>query len=217
MDLNLALQEVSYKIVYVGPGLSGKTTNLQQINALTPANLREKLKSVGTHTERTLFFDLLPITAGTVKGMTVRLRLYTVPGQVFYRHVRQQVLQEVDGVVFVADSAVERLEANQSAMLDLFTLMKEDLGRPITPDFPLVIQYNKRDLPTAVPIRDLDEDINPWEFPTTQATASEGKGVLETLHLLQHILVPDAVGLPADPHGAVLRLPAGSRVVAKAK
>jgi signal recognition particle receptor subunit beta len=177
---NYAKREIVFKIVYVGPGLGGKTTNLERIYEKVPADKRGELLNLKTATERTLAFDLLHLDVGTVNGFSVGLRLHTVPGQVFYRHTQAAILKNVDGIVFVADSDPARLEASEVSMYDLFDLMR-DQDAPITPEFPLLIQYNKRDLPGASSIATLDAALNPWGFPTAESVARDGVGVMETL------------------------------------
>src|SRR5438045_2591733 len=160
--INYASREINCKLVYYGPGLGGKTTNLEHIYGKVSPDTRGKLISLATETERTLFFDFLPVDLGTIRGFKTRFHLYTVPGQVYYNASRKLILKGVDGIVFVADSQIERMEANQEAMQNLYDNMSEygyDLTR-----MPFVIQYNKRDLPNAAPIRDLQAALNPgWE------------------------------------------------------
>ena len=160
--INYASREINCKIVYYGPGLGGKTTNLEFVyNKVTP-NTRGKMVSLATETERTLFFDFLPIDLGTIRGFKTRFHLYTVPGQVYYNASRKLILKGVDGVVFVADSQVERTEANVESMQNLYDNMAE-YGYDLT-KIPFVIQYNKRDLPNAAPIKELQAQLNPgWE------------------------------------------------------
>jgi signal recognition particle receptor subunit beta len=160
--INYASREINCKIVYYGPGLGGKTTNLEHVYGKVSPDTRGKLISLATETERTLFFDFLPVDLGTIRGFKTRFHLYTVPGQVYYNASRKLILKGVDGIVFVADSQIERMEANQEAMQNLYDNMAEygyDLTR-----MPFIIQYNKRDLPNAAPIRDLQAALNPgWE------------------------------------------------------
>ena len=160
--INYAAREINCKIVYYGPGLGGKTTNLEHIYGKVKPDTRGKLISLATETERTLFFDFLPVDLGTIRGFNTRFHLYTVPGQVYYNASRKLILKNVDGIVFVADSQVERMEANLESMQNLYDNMAEygyDLTR-----MPFVIQYNKRDLPNAAPISDLQAALNPgWE------------------------------------------------------
>jgi signal recognition particle receptor subunit beta len=162
--INYAAREINCKIVYYGPGLGGKTTNLEHIYGKVKPDTRGKLISLATETERTLFFDFLPVDLGTIRGFNTRFHLYTVPGQVYYNASRKLILKNVDGIVFVADSQVERMEANLESMQNLYDNMAEygyDLTR-----MPFVIQYNKRDLPNAAPVGDLQNALNPgWEPP----------------------------------------------------
>jgi signal recognition particle receptor subunit beta len=160
--INYSSREINCKIVYYGPGLCGKTTNLQWIYNKTNPDLKGKMISLATETERTLFFDFLPVDLGTIRGFRTRFHLYTVPGQVYYNASRKLILKGVDGVVFVADSQMERMEANVEAMQNLYDNMAEH-GYDIT-RMPFVIQYNKRDLPNAASITELQEALNPgWE------------------------------------------------------
>ena len=160
--INYMAREINCKIVYYGPGLGGKTTNLEIVYGNVEPDTRGKLISLATETERTLFFDFLPVDLGTIRGFKTRFHLYTVPGQVYYNASRKLILKGVDGIVFVADSQIERMEANQEAMQNLYDNMAE-YGYDLT-KMPFVIQYNKRDLPNASPIRDLQAALNPgWE------------------------------------------------------
>ena len=160
--INYASREINCKLVYYGPGLGGKTTNLEHVYGKVNPNARGKLISLATETERTLFFDFLPVDLGTVRGFKTRFHLYTVPGQVYYNASRKLILKGVDGVVFVADSQLERMEANIESMQNLYDNMAEygyDLTR-----IPFVVQYNKRDLPNAAPLKDLQAALNPgWQ------------------------------------------------------
>jgi hypothetical protein len=160
--INYASREINCKIVYYGPGLGGKTTNLEHVYGKVKPDTRGKLISLATETERTLFFDFLPVDLGTIRGFKTRFHLYTVPGQVYYNASRKLILKGVDGIVFVADSQVERMEANLEAMQNLYDNMAE-YGYDLT-KMPFVIQYNKRDLPNAAPLAELQETLNPgWE------------------------------------------------------
>ncbi len=162
--INYAAREINCKIVYYGPGLGGKTTNLEHIYGKVKPDTRGKLISLATETERTLFFDFLPVDLGTIRGFNTRFHLYTVPGQVYYNASRKLILKNVDGVVFVADSQIERMEANLESMQNLYDNMAE-YGYDLT-KIPFVIQYNKRDLPNAAPVADLQAALNPgWEHP----------------------------------------------------
>lgn len=160
--INYASREINCKIVYYGPGLGGKTTNLENVYGKVKPDTRGKLISLATETEGTLFFDFLPVDLGTIRGFKTRFHLYTVPGQVYYNASRKLILKGVDGIVFVADSQVERMEANLEAMQNLYDNMAE-YGYDLT-KMPLVIQYNKRDLPNAAPLDELQNTLNPgWE------------------------------------------------------
>lgn len=175
-----AANEIAFKIVYWGVGLSGKTSNFQYVWHRTPPDRRSEMKSIATETERTLFFSLLPTTLGPIDGRAVRLWLFCVPGSVFYDMSRGLILKGVDGIVFVADSQATRIEGNVESMESLVSTLAEVEGRGLN-DVPLVLQYNKRDLPSAMPIADLDRALNPHGRPTCEAVASRGTGVFDTL------------------------------------
>lgn len=169
--INYASREINCKIVYYGPGLGGKTTNLEHIYGKVSPDARGKLISLATETERTLFFDFLPVDLGTIRGFKTRFHLYTVPGQVYYNASRKLILKGVDGVVFVGDSQVERMEANQESMQNLYDNMAE-YGYDLT-KIPFVVQYNKRDLPNAAPLSELQSALNPgWEIVDTSRQRS---------------------------------------------
>jgi len=157
--INYASREINCKLVYYGPGLGGKTTNLEFVYNKVSPNSRGKLISLATETERTLFFDFLPVDLGTIRGFKTRFHLYTVPGQVYYNASRKLILKGVDGVVFVADSQIERMEANIESMQNLYDNMAQH-GYNLT-TIPFLIQYNKRDLPNAATIRELQAALNP--------------------------------------------------------
>jgi signal recognition particle receptor subunit beta len=157
--INYASREINCKLVYYGPGLGGKTTNLEHIYRKVAPDTRGKMVSLATETERTLFFDFLPVDLGTIRGFKTRFHLYTVPGQVYYNASRKLILKGVDGVVFVADSQIERMEANIESMQNLYDNMVQ-YGYSLT-KIPFLIQYNKRDLPNAAPIKDLQAALNP--------------------------------------------------------
>lgn len=160
--INYASREINCKIVYYGPGLGGKTTNLEYVYGKVSPSTRGKLISLATETERTLFFDFLPVDLGTIRGFRTRFHLYTVPGQMYYNASRKLILKGVDGVVFVADSQRDRAEANLESMQNLYDNMAA-YGYDIT-RMPFIIQYNKRDLPNAAPLAELQEMLNPgWE------------------------------------------------------
>lgn len=177
--INYSSREINCKIVYYGPGLCGKTTNLQFIFKKTNPDSKGKMISLATESERTLFFDFLPLNLGSVKGFKVRFHLYTVPGQVFYDASRKLILKGVDGVVFVADSQMERMEANIESMDNLKKNLQEQ-GYSLD-SLPFVVQYNKRDLPSAVSVGELNKALNAKGVPHFEATASDGPGVFETL------------------------------------
>lgn len=179
--INYASREINCKIVYYGPGLCGKTTNLQYIYDKTNPGAKGKLISLATETDRTLFFDFLPLELGTVRGFKTRFHLYTVPGQVFYDASRKLILKGVDGVIFVADSQVERMDANVEAVENLVINLKGQ-GYDLH-TIPYVLQLNKRDLPNVVPIDEMKQQLmrkNPEE-PVFEAVAARGVGVFETL------------------------------------
>ena len=177
--INYVAREINCKIVYYGPGLGGKTTNLQYIYQVTSSENKGKLVSLATETERTLFFDFLPIDLGQIRGFRTRFHLYTVPGQVFYDSSRKLILKGVDGVVFVADSQEERLDANLESVSNL-TQNLEEQGFDIQ-KLPYVLQLNKRDLPDAMPVEDLKQQLLVKEEPVIEAVAPQGVGVLPSL------------------------------------
>lgn len=180
--INYSSREINCKLVYYGPGLCGKTTNLQYIYNKTREDAKGKMISLATETERTLFFDFLPLSLGEIRGFRTRFHLYTVPGQVFYDASRKLILKGVDGVCFVADSQMERMEANIESLENLRENLTEqgyDLDK-----LPYVIQYNKRDLPSAVPVEELSEMLNPTRVPEYEAVAVSGGGVFDTLKAL---------------------------------
>src|SRR6201991_2354062 len=177
--INYASREINCKIVYYGPGLCGKTTNLQYIFDSTAPQARGKLISLATETDRTLFFDFMPLELGTVRGFKTRFHLYTVPGQVFYDASRKLILKGVDGVVFVADSQEARLEANVESIRNLDKNLREQ-GYDIA-TIPYVLQFNKRDLPSALPTDELYRKLNIKREPTFEAVAPTGAGVFDTL------------------------------------
>jgi signal recognition particle receptor subunit beta len=177
--INLAAREINYKIVYYGCGLCGKTTNIQYIHRRINPSARGRLVSLATEEERTLYFDFLPLSVGTVKGLRTRFHLYTVPGQSFYNASRKLVLQGTDGVVFVADSQLNRLDENVDSYLNLWDNLRDqgdDLSR-----LALVLQMNKRDLSDIFSVSDLTELLNHTESPVVEACAISGVGVFETL------------------------------------
>jgi hypothetical protein len=177
--INFAAREINCKIVYYGAGLGGKTTNLQYIFDKTGEKQKGKMISLATETDRTLFFDFLPLDLGTVRGFKTRFHLYTVPGQVFYDASRKLILRGVDGVVFVADSQGERMDANVEALENLQDNLKEH-GYDFT-KIPYVLQLNKRDLPNAMSVEELKQELTRKSEPVFEAVAFQGKGVFETL------------------------------------
>jgi len=188
--INYSAREINCKLVYYGPGLCGKTTNLKYIYEKTAADAKGKMISLATETERTLFFDFLPLALGEIRGFKTRFHLYTVPGQVFYDASRKLILKGVDGVVFVADSQEERFEANVESLENLKSNLREqgyDYDK-----IPIVVQYNKRDLPNAVPVESLREALNPTgKIPDFEAAAQSGKGVFETLKALARFVLQE--------------------------
>ena len=185
--INVAAREIHGKIVYYGPGLSGKTTNLQYIHSRIPSNTKGELLSIETETERTLFFDFLPIDLGKVHGFTIRFHLYTVPGQVLYERTRVAVLNGADGVVFVADASRDRLPDNLQSLRELAQNLTAQGKRFL--DYPLVMQYNKMDLPQGLQTPVLDRYINTVKVPRFEASAITGKGVFETLRAISKLVV----------------------------
>jgi signal recognition particle receptor subunit beta len=187
VQINFARREVNCKIVYYGPGLSGKTTNLELIHQKAGAGIAGSLTSIATEQDRTLFFDFMPLDIGSVAGMKTKFFLYTVPGQVYYNSTRKLVLQGADGVVFVADSDPNRMPDNLESLKNLEENLKDYNLDP--KKIPFVIQYNKRDLPAAVPIAELNTKINRWGVPTYEAVAVKGEGVMQTLKGLSKMII----------------------------
>ena len=190
--INYATKEINCKIVYFGPGLSGKTTNVQYIYEQTQQDQRGKLVTLSTENERTLFFDFLPLAIGDVRGYKTRFHLYTIPGQTFYEVSRQFILKGVDGIVFVADSQAERMEANIESYEQLEKSLDKQ-GYDIN-KIPFVLQYNKRDLPEAVPVRELEATFNPTRRPHFEAVAHRGTGVMETLQAVSQWVIRELKG-----------------------
>ncbi len=187
--VNYSTREITCKIVYYGPGRSGKTTNLQHIYSQLPEERKGKMVSLATETDRTLFFDFLPLDLGTISGFTTRLQLYTVPGQVYYKATRRLVLQGADGVVFVADSQARQLDENIESLQDLHANLGDQGMDPRT--VPLVLQYNKQDLPRdmIMSVDDLDEALNFRGVPYFGADALHGVGVFETLRGIAELVL----------------------------
>jgi mutual gliding-motility protein MglA len=177
--INYASREINCKIVYYGPGLCGKTTNLQYIYDSTAPQAKGKLISLATETDRTLFFDFMPLELGTVRGFKTRFHLYTVPGQVYYDASRKLILKGVDGVVFVADSQEERIDANIESLYNLEENLKSQ-GYDLL-NIPYVLQLNKRDLPNVISVEELTNELNRKNEPVYEAVAAKGEGVFDTL------------------------------------
>jgi hypothetical protein len=219
--INYASREINCKIVYYGPGLGGKTTNLEHVYGKVTPDTRGKLISLATETERTLFFDFLPVDLGSIRGFKTRFHLYTVPGQVYYNASRKLILKGVDGIVFVGDSQLERMEANQEAMQNLYDNMAE-YGYDLT-KMPFVIQYNKRDLPNAAPVKDLQTAMNPgWEVQdaakqrVTPDPYHAGENLIEQVNgtWIERALYFEAVAVTGE--GVFDTLKAVSKLVLKA-
>jgi mutual gliding-motility protein MglA len=185
--INYAVREINCKLVYYGPGLGGKTTNLEYIYGKVQPATRGKLISLATEQERTLFFDFLPVDLGSIRGFRTRFHLYTVPGQVYYNASRRLILKGVDAVIFVADSQAERIDANLAAMENLYENLAEYGYDPRT--LPIVLQWNKRDLPTALPVAELSAQLNPDSLPAFEAVAVNGQGVFETLRTASKLVL----------------------------
>ncbi len=187
VQINFALKEVNCKIVYYGPGMSGKTTNLEIVHQKAPEENKGDLTSISTDGDRTLFFDFMPLDLGNIAGMRTKFQLYTVPGQVYYNSTRKLVLQGVDGVIFVADSDPEKMEENLESFRNLEENLRE-YGKELS-DLPHVIQYNKRDLPNAMPVEEMDKKLNKYGVPTFEAVAVTGEGVFPTLKVLASMVL----------------------------
>ncbi len=185
--INVAAREIHCKIVYYGPGMSGKTSNLQYIHGQVPQATKGDLLSIATETERTLFFDFLPLDLGKVRGFQTRFHLYTVPGQVLYERTRVAVLSGADGVVFVADSQRSKLEEDVNSLRELAQNIQKQ-GKKFQ-DFPMVLQYNKRDIPGALPVAVLDKYLNPSNWHRFEASASLGPGVFDTLKGISKLVI----------------------------
>jgi hypothetical protein len=216
--INHRTHEIHFKVVYYGPGLCGKTTNLKALHDRLPPERRGRMISIATDHERTLFFDFLPIDLGQVNGFLTRFHLYTVPGQVYYRLSRRAVLQGVDGLVFVADSHPAREAANRESLADLHDHLRTlGVTGPALARIPWVFQWNKRDSPVALPIERLQRALNPHGWPEFEAIASEGKGVSETLRAACKAVLarlgsgqtPAAAGAPATRAPVAAVGPAG--------
>jgi signal recognition particle receptor subunit beta len=185
--ISYASREINCKVVYYGTGLGGKTTNLEHVYSRVNPETRGKMISLATETDRTLFFDFLPIDLGSIRGFKTRFHLYTVPGQVYYNASRKLILKNVDGIIFVADSQGHRQEANLEAMHNLYENL-ETYGYDLS-TIPFVIQYNKRDLADAVPVETLRAQLNPGGVPDFEGVATDGAGVFETLRSVSKLVV----------------------------
>jgi signal recognition particle receptor subunit beta len=177
--INYSSREINCKIVYYGPGLCGKTTNIQYVYNKVDPGTKGKLITLATEMDRTLFFDFLPLELGTVKGFKTRFHLYTVPGQVYYDASRKLILRGVDGIVFVADSQTSRYDANIESLYNLHENLEEYNLK--VEDIPFVVQYNKRDMPDVITLEDLEMELNPEGYPSYEAVAVKGDGVFDTL------------------------------------
>ena len=200
---NYATKEITAKVVYYGPGLCGKTTNLQFVYDSLPSNSKNKMLSLATKTDRTLFFDFLPLDLGRIRGMSTRLQLYTVPGQVYYNETRQLVLKGADGVVFVADSQDYAMDANLESLQNLEDNLKRMRIR--LSELPLVFQYNKRDLPNALPVARLEAEINKLGAPSFESVATTGIGVEQTLRGITRLVLKDLIQKYGEGDGALDR------------
>ncbi|HKJ92679.1 MAG TPA: gliding-motility protein MglA [Longimicrobiales bacterium] len=185
--INYASREINCKIVYYGPGLCGKTTNLEYVYNKVNPETRGKMISLATENERTLFFDFLPVDLGAIRGFKTRFHLYTVPGQVYYNASRRLILKGVDGVVFVADSQAERMDANIASMQNLYENLADYGYEPR--QLPMVLQYNKRDLSDIVPVEDLAAQLNPASVQEFEAVATQGVGVFDTLRAVSKLVL----------------------------
>ena len=190
--VNYYSKEVNCKIVYYGPGLGGKTTNIQHVYQKTSGENKGKIISLSTENERTLFFDFLPLDLGEIRGFRTRFHLYTVPGQVFYEASRKLILRGVDGIVFVADSQVDRMDANLESLKSLEKNLEEQ-GHDIS-KIPLAMQWNKRDIPNIVPTEELNKQLNKWNAPAFEAVATAGNGVFDTLKTVSKLVLMNLKG-----------------------
>jgi mutual gliding-motility protein MglA len=213
--INYATREVSCKIVYYGPGLSGKTTNLQYVHQKVPSNTKGKLISLATDADRTLYFDFLPINIGSINGFAAKFQLYTVPGQVYYNATRKLVLRGVDGLVFVADSQPDKMDENIESLNNL----KENLAEYgyNLDEVPIAIQYNKQDLPNVMTSEQMRPVLNPHGWPEFEASATEGFGVFDTLKCILKLVLDKAKtgGTAPKTSAAAPETPAGQPPVAE--
>ena len=210
VQINFALKEVNCKVVYYGPGMSGKTTNLEIVHQKAPEENKGELTSISTDGDRTLFFDFMPLDLGNVAGMRTKFQLYTVPGQVYYNSTRKLVLQGVDGVIFVADSDPDKFDESIESYANLIENLAE-YGKDIR-ELPHVIQYNKRDLPNAMPVAEMDKRLNKFGVPTFEAVAYTGEGVFPTLKTLAAMVLESIEKIDGrNPKKASAGRPAGGK------
>ncbi len=190
--VNYHTKEINCKIVYYGPGMGGKTTNIQHVYKKTAGDTKGNMITLNTENERTLFFDFLPLELGEIRGFKTRFHLYTVPGQVFYEASRKLILRGVDGIIFVADSQLERMDENRESLEGLKKNLTEQ-GYDFS-KIPMVMQWNKRDLPNVAPVSDLERQFNPGDVPSFEASAITGEGVFETLKMISKLVLMNLKG-----------------------
>jgi hypothetical protein len=213
VSINYAFREISCKIVYYGPGLSGKTTNLQYVHDRVPSKSRGDLISLATEADRTLYFDFLPIHVGDIGGFSTKFQLYTVPGQVFYDATRKLVLRGVDGIVFVADSQNAKMDENIESLANMYENLRENDVDPSA--IPIVLQYNKRDLPEVGTIEELEKTLNPEGRPYVEACAVKGLGVFDTMKRITKLVLEDTRRKTSSE--AVVARPGGTMTAAGAQ
>ncbi len=190
--VNYHTKEINCKIVYYGPGMGGKTTNIQHVYKKTAGDTKGNMITLNTENERTLFFDFLPLELGEIRGFKTRFHLYTVPGQVFYEASRKLILRGVDGIIFVADSQLERMDENRESLEGLKKNLIEQ-GYDFS-KIPMVMQWNKRDLPNVAPVSDLERQFNSGDVPSFEASAVTGEGVFETLKMISKLVLMNLKG-----------------------
>lgn len=206
VSINYSAREVCCKIVYYGPGLSGKTTNLQYVHGRVPTSTRGDLISLATEADRTLYFDFLPINIGTINGFQAKFQLYTVPGQVYYNATRKLVLRGVDGVVFVADCQPDKMDENVESLANLVDNLQE-YGYDIN-ELPMVLQYNKRDLPNVLSVEEMNNRMNTRGLPFFEASATQGTGVFDTLKMIIKLVLEKAKSTAVNNRPAAMVNPA---------